>query len=267
MGTLTSTNGTGNATSSRAGPFFGRVLIRTLPILSGPDFSTACSDIGHSRSGTRACILADTCYSSSIRRAAPSKAAGAAQLIALRNESWPLLPVEAFMSVPSLVIGLVVGWSAGTLLVWLWYTGVRTRLTNQLTAQFGAAMLGNTRREVVGRAMPADPQDEPEAGAMATIQSAGVCPTDQDNGAHVGYVIFNYRVAREEYSSISAKAFLTREEAERFVEVCRSRSLTARYRPECPQESCLVVDSDDMQGNGELESMREGTRTAVISQA
>jgi hypothetical protein len=82
--------------------------------------------------------------------------------------------------------------------------------------------------------------------ADATILSATVCPSDHDSSPHVACVIYAYQVKSHDYSGLCAKSFLTRREALKFVAGCWAQTLIARYRPECPEESCLFIDSDDL---------------------
>jgi len=89
--------------------------------------------------------------------------------------------------------------------------------------------------------------------ADATILSATVCPSDHDSSPHVACVIYAYQVKSCDYAGLCAKSFLSHREALKFVTGCWAQTLTARYRPEFPEESCLFVDSDSL---GEAEVTR-----------
>lgn len=90
----------------------------------------------------------------------------------------------------------------------------------------------------------------------ATIRSASVCPTDQDNCSHVGYVIYAYQIDDQDYTGIYVKLFSTRQDALQFANNCDVETLTVKYRPERPAESYLFVDSD---------CMSEGDAVRVLS--
>jgi hypothetical protein len=83
--------------------------------------------------------------------------------------------------------------------------------------------------------------------ADATIVSASICPIDHDNCPHVACLTYTYRVENDDYSGLYAMSFSTRVGALEFVKDYRDCTLVARFRPECPQESCLFVpDYTDM---------------------
>lgn len=169
------------------------------------------------------------------------------------------------MNVPSLIAGLAAGGSAGALLVWLQQTFARRRLARQMT-DVDEALFANARRKDtnIGFSMSTDPEDTSDSRAPATFQVGGVCPSDRgDSLFHVGYVIFSYRVADKDYSSLCARPFLTHADAQALIEMCRSRTLTAQYRSERPQESCLAVNLDDTPEDGEQEGVAEAILTAV----
>jgi hypothetical protein len=84
----------------------------------------------------------------------------------------------------------------------------------------------------------------PEATAM--IRSASVWSTDHENCSHVGYIIYSYQVDTDAYSVFYEKSFATRRGALQFLEEFRFLPLVVRYRPEHPEESCLLVDSGAM---------------------
>ena len=77
----------------------------------------------------------------------------------------------------------------------------------------------------------------------ATILSASVCTPDHDTCPYFACVIYVYLVRNENYSGLCVEPFLRRRDALQFVEECYARTPTTRYRPECPQESCLVIES------------------------
>jgi len=77
----------------------------------------------------------------------------------------------------------------------------------------------------------------------ATILSASICLPDNDNCPHIACVIYVYQVQNENYSGLCVKPFLTRRDARQFVDDCYARTPITKYRPECPQESCLILES------------------------
>lgn len=76
----------------------------------------------------------------------------------------------------------------------------------------------------------------------ATVLSASVCTRDGRDCPHVACVIYVYQVQNENYSGLCVKPFLSGQEALEFVEKCYARIPTTKYRPEYPQESCLIVE-------------------------
>src|ERR1700730_14484342 len=77
----------------------------------------------------------------------------------------------------------------------------------------------------------------------ATIVSASICPADHDSCPHVICLIYTYEVENDHFSGLCARSFSTHEDALQFLGDCGDRLAMARYRPECPQESCLFIDS------------------------
>ena len=73
---------------------------------------------------------------------------------------------------------------------------------------------------------------------QAVVQSGCSYITD-DQSCYVGLAMYRYRVAAQTYYGTCQRSFTTPRAALYFIERCSASRLTARYKPENPEESCL----------------------------
>ena len=77
--------------------------------------------------------------------------------------------------------------------------------------------------------------------SSAVVQSGCAYLTPDPQGPYTGLVFYSYRAASETYYGTCTRSFSTPREALHFIEDCHTRKLSARYKPESPEASCLFT--------------------------